>query len=157
MRGLILGAIAGAAGTMALDYTSYVDMAVGGRAASSLPADVIRSLAEKAGIAALSVADDQADASTKNRRTALGALAGYKIGIVLGALYGLASYPSTEKRGIVFRSIALTALAMASSDVPATLLGLTNPAEWGTTGWISDLVPHAAYGLVTAAVFEAIA
>jgi hypothetical protein len=157
MRGLILGAIAGAAGTMALDCAGYVDMAVRGRGSSNLPAEVIRRLAENAGISALSVPDDEADDATKSRRTALGALSGYEIGIILGALYGLASYPSTKKRGIVFRSMVLTLLAMAASDIPATVLGLTNPAEWGTSGWISDLWPHAAYGLVTAAVFETIA
>jgi hypothetical protein len=46
---------------------------------------------------------------------------------------------------------------MASSDAPAVKLGVTNPAEWGTSGWLADLVPHLAYGLVTAAVYEALA
>jgi len=157
MRGLILGAIAGAAGTMALDITSYVDVAVRGRNSSGMPAEVIRRLAVKAGIAALSVPTDDADAATKNRRGALGALAGYKIGILLGAVYGAASYPASSERGILLRSIALGALAMAASDVPATLLEITDPATWSAGDWISDIVPHAAYGLVTAAVFEAIA
>jgi hypothetical protein len=157
MRGLILGAIAGAAGTMALDYASYIDMALRGRAPSDLPAEVIRRLAVKAGIPSLSVPSDDADDATKNRRSALGALSGYKVGIVLGALYGMASYPSTKDRGIVLRSILLCALAMAASDVPSTLLEATNPSEWGTSGWISDIVPHLAYGAVTAAVFETIA
>lgn len=142
---------------MALDIASYADMALRGRAASDTPAEVIRRLAAKAGIASLSVPNDDTDDATKNRRSALGALAGYKIGITLGALYGLASYPSSRDRGIVMRSIVLCALAMAASDVPATLLEVTDPAEWGASGWIADIVPHAAYGLVTAAVFEAIA
>jgi hypothetical protein len=157
MRGLILGAIAGAAGTMALDIASYADMALRGRGASDLPAEVIRRLAAKAGIAALSVPSDDADDATKSRRTALGALGGYKVGILLGALYGLASYPASKDRGIVMRSLVLCALAMAASDVPATMLEATNPAEWGASGWIGDIVPHAAYGLVTAAAFEFIA
>jgi hypothetical protein len=33
-------------------------------------------------------------------------------------------------------------------------MGITDPRTWGTTGWISDLVPHLAYGLATAAAFE---
>lgn len=157
MRGLILGAIAGAAGTIALDIVSYADMVVRGRGASEMPAEVIRRLAAKAGIAPLSVPDDDTDEATRNRRRALGAIAGYKIGILLAALYGLVSYPSTGERGIVLRSILLGTLAMAASDVPATLLGITNPAEWSPSSWASDIVPHAAYGLVTAAVFETIA
>jgi hypothetical protein len=157
MRGLILGAVAGAAGTIALDIAGYADMALSGRGGSDTPAEVMRRLAEKAGIASLSVPADEADDATKNRRSALGAIAGYKIGILLGALYGLASYPSTKKRGIVLRAILLGGLAMAASDVPATLLEVTKPAEWGARGWISDIVPHLAYGIVTAAVFETIA
>jgi hypothetical protein len=34
--------------------------------------------------------------------------------------------------------------------------GLTDPREWGTAGWISDIVPHVAYGIVTARTYEAI-
>jgi hypothetical protein len=157
MRGLILGAIAGAAGTVALDLAGYTDMVLSGRGGSDLPAEVIRRLAEKAGITSLSVPSDEADEKTKNRRIALGAIGGYKVGILIGALYGLASYPSTKKRGIVRRSLVLCALAMAGSDVPATMLEATNPADWGASGWISDIVPHLAYGVVTAAVFETIA
>jgi hypothetical protein len=157
MRGLILGAIAGAAGTMALDVVSYADMALRGRASSDMPAEVIRRLALMAGIEQLSVPSDEADEATKNRRSALGALAGYKIGIMLGALYGLTAYPPSKDRGIAMRSIVLAALAMAASDVPATLLGVTNPAAWPPSGWISDIVPHLAYGIVTAAAFEEIA
>jgi hypothetical protein len=105
MRGLILGAIAGAAGTMALDIAGYADMAVRGRGSSGMPAEVIRRLAGKVGIASLGVPSDDADSATKNRRSALGALAGYKIGIMLGAIYGAASYPSSQERGILLRSL----------------------------------------------------
>ncbi len=157
MRGLILGAIAGAAGTIALDMAGYVDMAVRGRGASDTPAEVIRRLALKLGIGALGVPSDTAPEALKNRRSALGALAGYKIGIVLGAIYGLASYPAPQGRGIVLRSLVLGAMAMAASDVPATALDVTNPAGWSAADWMSDIVPHAAYGLVTAAVFETVA
>jgi hypothetical protein len=53
--------------------------------------------------------------------------------------------------------LLLGAAAMASSDVPAIKLGVTDPAEWGTSGWLADIIPHLAYGLVTAAVYEALA
>lgn len=154
---MIWGAIAGAAGTMALDVVSYADMAVRGRGSSGMPAEVIRRLAVKAGIAALSVPSDDADDATKNRRTALGAIGGYKIGILLGALYGLVAGSAEKERAIVGPAIVLAAAAMAASDVPATLLEITHPAQWSAVDWISDLVPHAAYGLVTAAAFAAIA
>jgi hypothetical protein len=44
---------------------------------------------------------------------------------------------------------------MAASDLPATALGLTDPRSWGAAGWMSDLLPHLAYGIVT--VYEALA
>lgn len=157
MRGLVLGAIAGAAGTLALDMVSYADMAVRGRSSSDLPAEVVRRLAIKAGVGALSVPSDQADEKLKNRRNALGALSGYEIGLLIGALYGLASERSPGDRGLLARALILGAAAMAASDVPATMLDATDPKEWSPASWLSDIVPHVAYGMVTAAAFAAIA
>lgn len=152
MRGMILGAVAGAAGTMALDMVSYGDMAMRGRQSSDLPAEVVRRLAERAGNAALAVPDADASETTKARRTALGSLSGYAIGISIGALYGAVARGTWAKNGLLVRTLALGAIAMAASDVPAALLGATNLKEWSATSWISDILPHAAYGLATAAV-----
>jgi hypothetical protein len=33
-------------------------------------------------------------------------------------------------------------------------LGVSDPTTWSATDWISDVVPHLVYGLVTAAVIE---
>jgi hypothetical protein len=44
---------------------------------------------------------------------------------------------------------------MAASDVPAVRLGVTNPKEWGLSGWVADIVPHVMYGLITAVAFDA--
>jgi hypothetical protein len=156
MRGLMAGAVAGAAGTMALDMVSYGDMALRGRTSSDMPAEVVRRLAEKAGYASLGMPSDEAPESTKNRRSALGALSGYAIGITIGALYGALSLAVGTKRGLPLRTLALGALAMAASDVPATLLGATDIKEWSGTSWASDIIPHVAYGLTTAAVLAAI-
>jgi hypothetical protein len=152
MRGVILGAVAGAAGTMALDMVSYGDMAVRGRQSSDVPAEVVRRLAQKAGNVELSIPSDDASDKTKARRTALGSLSGYAIGISIGALYGAVARGKWAKNGLLLRTIALGAIAMAASDVPATLLGATNLKEWTPASWISDILPHAAYGLATAAV-----
>ncbi|WP_316248185.1 hypothetical protein [Streptomyces sp. TRM49041] len=48
----------------------------------------------------------------------------------------------------------LGAAAMAAGDLPATALGVTDPAEWSGAGRLSDIVPHLVYGMTTAAVFE---
>jgi hypothetical protein len=158
MRALILGAIAGAAGTMALDVVSYADMAVRGRAASDMPAEVIRRLAAKAGITWLSIPSEETDEKLKNQRSALGALSGYAIGIGIGALYGaIALATAAEQRGTLLQASLLGALAMAASDVPANALGATDLRGWTPSSWASDIVPHAAYGMITASVFAALA
>jgi hypothetical protein len=38
---------------------------------------------------------------------------------------------------------------MAGANVPLSKLGLTDVSSWSTTDWISDVVPHLSYGLVT--------
>jgi hypothetical protein len=91
-----------------------------------------------------------------NRRSGLGALFGYGVGLGIGAAYGLLR---PQLPGLP-RPVAATGLglaAMATSDVPATALGVTDPRAWGAVGWASDLLPHLAYGLATASVYEALA
>lgn len=46
---------------------------------------------------------------------------------------------------------------MVGSDGPATALGLVDPRQFDLNAWLSDAVPHLAYGLATAATYEAIA
>ena len=76
------GKIAGAAGTFALDAVSYGDVARRGRAASTVPAELVKKLAASAGITALT-GDDETSA---NRRGAIGALLGYATGLAVGGL-----------------------------------------------------------------------
>ncbi len=44
----------------------------------------------------------------------------------------------------------------AAGDLPPTSLVVTDPKESGTSGWLSDIIPHLLYGLVAAITFEAI-
>jgi len=39
---------------------------------------------------------------------------------------------------------------------PMAALGVTDPRTWPADSWVSDLVPHVAYGLATAAAYEAL-
>lgn len=156
MNNILLGAVAGAAGTIALDITTYGDMAVRGRASSNTPAEVVRRMADKAGIAPLNKPDEESDDRTKVRRSALGALSGYMIGITIGSVYG-AARPLVAKLPLGAKALIVGGLAMAASDVPATILEATDPKTWGVSGWLSDIVPHAVYGLVTSGVFDALA
>lgn len=45
-----------------------------------------------------------------------------------------------------------TGLAAGAAAMAA--LGVSDPRSWSATAWLSDAVPHLAYGLVTAAVIE---
>lgn len=150
---LVRGAIAGAAGTIALDMTTYGDMLLRGRPASNVPAEVAGTIAAKAGIdLAAGGSGEQAD----SRKSAVGALLGYLTGVGLGALHGvlrphLAALPRPAAGAV------LGLAAMAASDVPIAATGASDPRTWGVSGWLSDLIPHLIYGLVTVAVYDAVA
>jgi hypothetical protein len=143
------GAAAGAAGTTALNAVTYLDMAARGRPASSSPQKTVERAAKKAGVGI-----PGGEKKRQNRLSGLGALNGILVGVGVGAGYGLA-------RGLGWRppapvaAAALAGSAMAISDTSMALLRATDPRKWGVTDWLADLVPHAAYGLVTALVAEA--
>jgi hypothetical protein len=82
----------------------------------------------------------------------LGALLGYSVGIGLGAIYG--AVRGRRNLSLPVAAVALGVTAMALSDVPATAMKMTDPRRWGAAGWAADLVPHLAYGLVTAGALE---
>lgn len=145
------GLVAGAAGTVALNITTYADMLIRGREASGVPGEVAATLAGKAGV---DLGMGAADSSTeKNRKSGLGALMGFGVGLGVGAAYGLL-HPMLRFLPVPLAGIVLGGVAMAASDVPATSLNVTDPAEWGTAGWAADIIPHLAYGFITAMVFD---
>jgi hypothetical protein len=153
MNRLLRGAIAGAVGTIALDLTTYGDMLFRGRGASSVPAQVAGVLAGQVGIAPLAPGAEGTVAD--NRREAVGAMLGYLTGVGIGALYGvLRGDTNNGTSPLAGAAVGLT--AMAASDVPIALTGVSDPATWSATDWLSDIIPHLVYGLVTVAVYEAI-
>ena len=145
---LLRGAAAGAAGTTALNAATYLDMALRGRPSSSTPERTVERLSS---LAHLSIPG--ADGQRDNRLVGLGALSGIATGVGVGIAYGGAHaigwHPS-----VLAGAVALTAGALAGSNGPMTLLGITDPRQWSATDWVSDLVPHAAYGLVAALTFH---
>ncbi|MEV5747087.1 hypothetical protein AB0L00_04645 [Actinoallomurus sp. NPDC052308] len=144
MNGPLCGALAGAAGTAALNAVTYADMALRGRPGSQVPEQMVEKMTERAGV---SLGEDE---TADNRRQALGALLGFGVGIGVGVAYGL-----IRSRGRTLPdALALGAAASVASEGPAVALGLTDPRTWGAAGWISDVVPHLAYGVVTAATYR---
>jgi len=144
---LLRGAAAGAAGTTALNAVTYLDMVLRARPASSTPQDTVENAADRADVRVPGSGEAQ-----DNRMSALGSLTGLVTGVGVGAAYGMA-------RGLGFRPPIVVAgmiaavVAMVGANAPMTLLGVTDPRTWARADWIADLVPHLAYGLVTAAVY----
>lgn len=156
---ILLGLAAGAAGTVALNVATYVDMAVRGRGASDVPADLAGKLAGALGLSleAGAEASEPAKTAAANRRSGVGALLGYAVGLGTGAAYALVRQRLGDKPAVPLAGAAVGLTAMALSDVPAIAAGATNPAEWGPAGWLADLLPHLAYGLTTAVALDALA
>ncbi|MFD0690664.1 hypothetical protein [Actinomadura fibrosa] len=145
MNRLIRGMVAGAAGTTALNAATYLDMALRGRPASSTPEQSVERLAGAAGV------DLGEGEEAENRKAGLGPLLGLATGIGAAACYALL-VPGRLPRPVA--ALALTGLAMAGSSAPMTLLGLTDPREWSASDWLSDAIPHLAYGVVAAAALD---
>ena len=142
----VRGAGAGAAGTTALNAVTYVDMVLRARPASSTPERTVEAIA---GTAGLQVPGDEE--RRPNRLTGLGALSGIATGVGVGAGYG-ALRGFGWRPGLPTGALALTAAALLGSNGPMTVLGVTDPRTWSAVDWVSDLVPHLAYGVVAAAV-----
>lgn len=163
---IVAGLVAGAAGTVALNVTTHLDMLVRGRPASQLPAQVAGALADEIGLP-LDFDLDGAEATEgsggeaadddrlANRQAAVGALLGYANGAAIGLAYGV-SRLVLPRMPLWLAGSALGSAAMAASDVPATRLGLTDPRTWRPVDWAADVVPHLVYGTVTALTFEAL-
>jgi hypothetical protein len=142
---VVRGGAAGAAGTTALNAVTYLDMALRGRPSSSTPEDTVEKLAHSAH---LEVPGD--DETRSNRLAGLGPLTGIATGVAVGALTGLIVRSSRLATPVLGGVVA--GVAMVGSNGPMTLLGITDPRTWSASSWISDIVPHLAYGVVTAAV-----
>lgn len=143
-RDLLAGAVAGAAGTTALNAVTYIDMAVRGRPSSSTPEDTVEKLSDLIGVRIPGSKEDQA-----NRLAGLGPLTGLTAGIGAGALLGLIR-SAGWRPGLAVSALIAGAAAMAAGDGPMTALGVTDPRTWAPVDWVSDVIPHLAYGAVTA-------
>jgi hypothetical protein len=144
------GLAAGAAGTTVLNAVSYLDMALRGRPASSVPGTLVDVVAGRIG------RDIPGKGREKDsRREALGALAGIANGLGTGVLASAA-----RSAGVRFSApvgaVLTGAAAMAATDVPIAALGVSDPRTWTPADWAADAVPHLAYGAAVQAVLGAV-
>lgn len=143
------GAVAGLVGTAVLDATTYTDVAVRGRPPSGTPTTAVRRAADAAGI------DLGGGDTGEHRAEGLGSLAGYLVGLGLGVGYGLVA-PRTRRLPLPVSGAAVGLAAMAATDVPLTISGVTDPTSWSRSAWLSDLVPHLLYGVAVVATWRAL-
>lgn len=148
LQGLIAGAAAGAAGTTALNVVTYLDMVARARPSSSTPEDTVEALAATFGLTIPGDGDQRA-----NRVAGLGPIMGLAAGIGVGAVLG-ASRGMGVRAGPVLGGLLATVGALVGGNGPMVALGVSDPRTWGATDWVADLVPHLAYGVVTAAVLH---
>lgn len=150
--GTVRGALAGAAGTTALNAATYLDMALRARPASDSTTELVERIADRAHV---TIPGDKDEHS--NRVQGLGPLSGIAVGVTVGAVAGLV-HRALARRGHSVPAAAavplLGATAMALSDVPLKLLGISDPAAWAAKDWASDAIPHLLYGVVTYSVLH---
>jgi hypothetical protein len=144
------GLAAGVVGTALLNAVTYLDMAVSGRPASSVPEQAVGRMAARVGIS-LGEGDN-----ARRRRSALGALMGLLTGMTAGAMYGVIRPLATEAP----RPVAIIAVGlgtMVATDTSIVALGVTDPASWSAHDWLSDLLPHLAFGAGVVETYDALA
>lgn len=146
---VLLGLVAGSAGTVALNVAAYCDMAVRGRAGSSVPARAAARIAQQAGVPL------GRTGSATHRKTALGQLLGYAASLGVGMLYG--TFANRRALPVPAAALGVALAAMFSTDAAHTLLGVTDPRRWSAKDWVADILPHLAYGAATAATFDVVA
>jgi uncharacterized membrane protein YfcA len=143
------GAAAGAAGTTTLDAVTYLDMAIRGRPASSTPERTVEQLA---GAAHVPLGEGE---KRENRIAGLGPLTGLAAGIGMGIVVGLLRAAGLRSQPVVGTAL-ITAGVMAAANGPMVVLGITDPRSWSAVDWISDVVPHLAYGAVVKTTMDAL-
>ena len=147
LRTLAAGAAAGAAGTTALNAVTYADMAVRGRPTSSTPEDTVEAAADAVGVRI-----PGEDEARRNRLAGLGPLTGIATGVGAGSLGAVLLRGRSVPLAVA--APLLGAGAMLASNGGMVALGVTDPRTWRASDWVADVVPHLAYGAVTAAVLS---
>jgi hypothetical protein len=90
----------------------------------------------------------------QSRVQGLGALTGLGAGVGIGALVGLVRALGFRSQPLVGTGL-ITGTVLVSTNGPMTVLGVTDPRTWSAVDWISDLVPHLAYGAVVKMTMDA--
>ena len=147
---ILAGAAAGAVGTTALNAVTFLDMAVRARPAGSTPEDTVRKSEDVTGMALSKQGLDSDQAN--NRRSALGSLLGIAAGLGTGPSTASCGRQAPPPRWHYWVGAGLA--ANIGTTGPMAAAGITDVRSWSADSWLSDLVPHLAYGFATAGAWE---
>ncbi|GAA5151917.1 hypothetical protein GCM10023340_31350 [Nocardioides marinquilinus] len=131
------GLIAGAVGTTLLNLATWVDVALSGRQPSDAPDRTVDGVLRRLG------ADVPRDGG---RPAAYGALGGIAAGLGIGVAASAARTAGLRLPAPVGAAV-IGAAAMAASDVPMALTGVSDPSTWSRADWTRDAAAHLAYGV----------
>jgi hypothetical protein len=150
MPRLVKGLAAGAVGTSLLNTVTYLDMAIRGRPSSSVPTQDVEKLA---GAAHVSLGADEEKAEA--RKEGIGALLGFLTGFAGGAAFA-AVRPLARDVPWPVAAAATGVAVMFATDLTSTAAGTTDPRSWSAVDWVSDIVPHLAYGAGVTLAYDAL-
>ncbi|WP_203230960.1 hypothetical protein [Nocardioides caldifontis] len=142
------GLLAGAAGTAALNAATYLDMALRGRPASTVPERTVEAAADRTGIAV-----PGGRSAREARTTALGALGGVATGLAVGVAAS-AARTAGLRLPPALDTLATGGAALVLGNASSVRLGTTDPRGWSASDWTADVVPHLAFGLAASAVLR---
>jgi hypothetical protein len=123
-------------------------MALRGRSASSVPARVAEQLSRRVGGTI-----PGSGAARQNRQEGLGALAGIATGVGIGALAGQLQ-GAVRRLGPLVGPAVIGGVATLVTDLTMAGLGVSDPQTWDAGSWLSDIVPHLAFGAVVYAALR---
>ena len=90
----------------------------------------------------------------ENRIQGLGPLLGLVAGVGVGVVVGLVRAAGLRSRPLA-GTLLTTGGILVAANGPMTVLGITDPRTWSATDWVSDVVPHLAYGAVLTTTMDA--
>ncbi|QWZ08668.1 hypothetical protein KRR39_02040 [Nocardioides panacis] len=87
----------------------------------------------------------------------MGALLGTITGVTMGVAWAVVDDLTDgvlERLPVPAGGVLVGAVALLGANGPMVALGVTDPRGWALADWVSDLLPHLAYGLVVAVAYQ---
>ncbi|MEU7841514.1 hypothetical protein AB0B39_11110 [Micromonospora sp. NPDC049114] len=146
LTGLTDGLVAGAAGTLARELCSNLDVGLRARPMSGTHERAVQRMAD------MTRMDLGSAERAANRRAGFGPVFGFVNGVLAVSLF--AALPGRRRLPLHVAAGVIGVGGMVVADGSMTALGVTDPRRWGAEGWFEDALPYVAYGLAAAATLR---